>query len=103
MHAVKIWLIRDADEKLRSTSVRIAATDHGRHGSARIFFRVPLSSQHTESAGAVRLRLRRIFRERIAALDDALSNHSMKDCAVVQTVLRVLDEIPDVVRRRLRE
>ena len=60
-----------------------------------------LGLQHTQAAGAVELRLRRILRERIAALDDPQPDHPMKRRPVVGPLARQLDEVADMIRREI--
>ncbi len=62
-----------------------------------------LEAQHAEAAGAVLRRLRRILRDRIAALDDAHRDHAMERRPVVGALARARDEVRDVVRRRVRQ
>ena len=90
-------------KELRAAAVGIPAADDRRHRAARVLLRVPLGSKHAEPARAVRIGLRRILRQRIAALHDPLPHDAMERRPRVRSVLRVLDEEPDVIRRGLRK
>ena len=100
--AVERRLIGHADEELRPAAVRPARLEHRRHRAARRALRAELRLQHAEPAGAVQLRLGRILRQRIAALDDAEPDDAMEDRPVVGAVARQLDEVADVIRREVR-
>ena len=103
VHAVERGLIRDADEELRTAAVGVVRADDRRHRPARVLLAVALGAQHQQAAGAVRVRFRRIFGERIAALNNRVFDHAVNDRAVVAAFLRRLDEVADVVRRGLRQ
>ena len=95
-------LIGHAHEELRAAAVRLARLQHGRHGAARLRLAADLRLQHTQPARAVQLRLRRILRQRIAALDDPQPDHAMERRPLVGPLARQLDEVADVVRREIR-
>ena len=67
----------------------------------RVFFSAFRSaSKHAEPAGAVGVGFRRVLRERIAALHDSLPHDAVEGRSDVGAILRVLDEVADVIRRR---
>ena len=92
VHAVEPGLIGDADEELRAAAVGIPAAHDRRHRAARVLLRVPLGSKHAEPARPVGVDLRRILRQRIAALHNSLPDDAMKRRPRIRPVLRVLDE-----------
>src|SRR5439155_26346757 len=91
--AVERGLIGDADEELRTPAVWVVRADHRRHRPARVLLAVALGTQHHQAAAAVRVGLRRIFRERIAALNNRVFDHAVKGRAGIAAVLRRLDEV----------
>ncbi len=95
-------LIAHADEELCARAIGIARTDDGRNRSRGERLRARLGSKHAETAGAVLALLRRILRERIASLHDAVSNDAMERRARIGALGRKLDEVADVVRREIR-
>ena len=95
-------LIGHADEELRPAAVGLARLQHRRHRAARRRLAADLGLQHTQPAGAVQLRLRRILRQRIAALDDAQPDHAVKGRSVVGPFAGELHEVADMIRREIR-
>ncbi len=100
---VERWLIGNADEKLRAGAVGPIRNQHRRHRAARVLLLVDLGLQAIQAAGAVATLGIGILRQRIAALDDALTNHAVEDGAVVAAVARGLDEVRDVIGRAIGE
>jgi hypothetical protein len=96
-------LVRDADEELRPRAVAPARHEHRRDRAARVLLAVRLEAKHPEPSRAVLRRLRRVLRDRIAALDDPHRNHAMKGRPVVGAFARARDEVGDVVGSRVRE
>ena len=94
-------LVGHADEELRAAAVRLVGLQHRGDRAARRRLAVDLGPQHTQSSGAIKLRLRRILRERIAALDDPQPDHPVKRRPLVGPLARQLDEVADVVRREI--
>jgi hypothetical protein len=64
---------------------------------------VRLEREDAKPAGAVLRLLRRVLRQRIAALDDAHRDDAVKHRAVVGALRGERDEMPHVIRRRIRE
>ena len=94
-------LIRHAHEELRPAAVRLTRLQNRRHRPARRRLAANLRLQHPEPASAVKLRLGRILRQRIPALDDPQPDHAVKGRPVVGAVARQLHEVPDMIRREI--
>ena len=92
-------LIRDADEELRAGAVRLARPQHRRHRAADVLQVVGAELQDAEPAGAVLRLLRRILRQRIAALDQAAQDGAVERRAVVGALLGQLHQVADVIGR----
>ena len=75
---------------------------HGRDRSARRVLGAELGRQHAKAARPIELRFRRILRQRIAALDDGEPDHAVEDRAVEGSLPGELDEVADVIRRKIR-
>ena len=97
--AVEGRLIRDADEELRAGAVRLARPQHRRHRAAHVLEIVGAELQDAEAAGPVLRLLRRILRQRIAALDQAAQDGAMEGGAVVGALLGQLHQVADMVGR----
>ena len=100
--AVERRLVGHTHEELRAAAVAdrsVAAPRPPRRASRAS--RAELRLQDAEPARAVERGLRRILRQRIAALDDGERDHAMKRRPVVRALARELHEVADVIRREI--
>ena len=82
---------------------RLFGHEHRGYRAARLLLGVGLEAQLVQAAAAVLRALRRILRQRIAALDDAHRNHAMESRPVVGAFTRTGDEVRHVIGGRVAE
>src|SRR5687767_1095530 len=99
--AVEAGLIRHRNEELRAGTVGLPGNLGRRDGAASLLLIVALGLEDIEAAGTVSPARRRVFRHRVAALDDAVLDHPEEGGAVVRSGLRGLDEQRHVIRRAI--
>ena len=98
--SIQHGLRRNADEELAAIAIWLVRDADGGYDAALVFHRVVFRGKEIQAAGTPEVfRRLGILKERVAALNDAVLDDSMKGASVVVALPRELHEVLDVLGR----